>query len=476
MFKKKFPSDFSKKHDKIRYSTIFTTLIAAGLLITDLHALPYGLIGGYSSSGAYAALVGGSGAVTALNGLPLPGSIQSVAMLESLLPLLSQIPTEGLTHNNLHLANYFNQYAPDTAFYFVPSVLNGSLAQALEAAAPTRHAFDLFAADNAFFALSQSFSSHADNSHRYATFQEKHCDEKKRVQRKSKRVRQEPDCGLSRRPFQFWGHVLGAVSYNKSQHQTPSFRPLTGGVILGFEVLGGHHDSYGFGGAYSYTDLHQKQGRGGSKINQEYLFVYGLWNKGSFYGNGALWGGVFQIKNRRHIALTSFDFTATSRPKGWQLAPHVEFGYQKSFSITTIDPFIALDWVNNWQGRYEEKGGGPLNFGQKSHHSSFLRGETGLKVSQAVEFNSWRVIFQEKAAYACRKPFGVGEVQAYLVDSPGSFTVTTLPTPKNVGVAGAKVSFESIDPRFPQGGIAYQGEFGSGYQSHQGSLSLEWNF
>ena len=134
-----------------------------------------------------------------------------------------------------------------------------------------------------------------------------------------------------------------------------------------------------------------------------------------------------------------------------------------------------IDWVNNWQERYKERGS-PLNAGQKSHYSSFLRSETGVRLYQTARYENWNLIVQEKVSYVNKKPFGVGKVNAFLVGAPGSFTVETLTTVQNLGVAELEFVFQPNNQKHPSTTLQYQGEFGSMYQSHLVSVDVTWNF
>jgi hypothetical protein len=135
-----------------------------------------------------------------------------------------------------------------------------------------------------------------------------------------------------------------------------------------------------------------------------------------------------------------------------------------------------FDWVNNWQGRFKERGNSPFNVEQEKHYSSFLRSELGIRFYEAISFNTWRLVLQEKMSYVNKKPFKVGVVRAALVGAPGSFTVDTLTTTQNLGVGEMQFIFEPLDSRYPYGFIAYQGEFCPMYQSHQASLGICWSF
>ena len=431
----------------------------------------YGLIGGVDAdtSLAYAALIDPTGTLIPLT--VASSSIHSVAM-----PLFfsQNIPTSGLTGNNLSLANYINTYSPSSSVYFLPAVTAGALPQALESVAPTRHAFDLFIADNNLFFLNNNFSQHIEDTRHYWIFQDYYCRQIDDVLANDEQSR--CLCALAQRPNQLWLTWLGVQSHQKAQQQTPAFQPWTTGVIAGFDAHSSAISTYGVGVAYTYTYEHQKEGAGYSEIDQECLFIYGLWNGKRLYADLAVWGGYFQIHNTRNMKLTAFQFKAKSRSKGWQLDPHMEIGCHFDYDSLAFEPFAMIDWVNNWQGAYQETGSSPFNFGQKRNHSSFLRSEVGLKSYSTISFSTWRLVIQEKASYVYRKPFHVGNVVAYLLNTPGAFVVQTLTTPQNIGVVAMKILFEPFLPCKPYGSVAYQGEFGSMYQSNEFSINLGWNF
>jgi uncharacterized protein with beta-barrel porin domain len=299
------------------------------------------------------------------------------------------------------------------------------------------------------------------------------------MEKPKKRV--EKCCYAEEKNSTIWFEALGALAYQKEQHETPSFNPTTGGAILAIEDKTSDHTRVGAGATYLYTHVHEREDAGHSNINQEDLFVYASWEKKTFYIDGSLLGGLFQISQVRNIHMTGFDFKSTSHPKGWQLLPHLEAGYKympygtKDIALT-FNPFVMVDWANAWQRSYKEKGSGPFNAGQKSHYSSLLRSEVSLRVYETIFFDAWNLIFQEKAGYVNVHSFKTGNVNAFLVGSPGTFTVTTLTGSQNLGVAEFAMIFAPDNSNYPTGTLFYQGEFGSKYQSHQVAIELAWDF
>lgn len=469
-----------------------------------------GVIGGSTFNGQnvpYAAIISPSGIATTINLGLNDGDINAVAIL----PVLSQIPTSGfgtVTGNNLAFANYINQFAPQNAFYFVPSVFDGTLPQALASAAPTRNAFSLYTASNNLFYWGTSLSNHlrtrfvrdkkvshtalatavsedwkssdellADASESWKSPDQLQAS----IMRKKIPERKLPYCEevLEEKTNSLWIQGIGALAHQKAQSQTPAFDPASGGVIVGYDGKTSEHTRLGIGAAYLFTHIHEKQHAGHSNIQQEDLFVYGTWENKNFYLDAAVLGGPFQTDQVRNIRMTGFQFKSKSHPHGWQLLPHVELGYHFTRHRRidfTINPFVMVDWANNWQHHYKEKGSGPFNAGQKSLYSWLLRTEASLRLYETIFFDKWDLTFLEKGGYVHVQTHNTGKVNAFLVGSPGSFTVSTLTKNQDLAVAEFGMIFSPHRPIYPSCLIFYQGEFSHQYKSHQVGLELSWDF
>lgn len=441
------------------------------------------LVGGFNGSFPttavpFIALISPTGDVIPLQTGVSLGIINAVDLL-----LSSQVPLNGLGGNNAAFANYINAHAPENTFYFIPAILNGTLDQALASAAPTRNGFAIYTADNNWFYFDTLFSLHS-QSERVT----RHKKQKKVVANiaaaedltawntdkvAAKKV---PEVEKER-PYEVWFAPFGALSYQKKQKQTPAFNPTSGGLVLAFDGKITSQERLGAGAAYAYTYIHERENAGHSRIQQEYLFLYSMWDSSTLYFDLALWGGHFQATNLRKIHITGFEFESKSHVNGWQVAPHFEIGYQlMPARMFSVEPFVMLDWIYNWQNSYKEKGKGPFNAGVKRHTSSMLRAEISSRFYETISFENWRLVIQEKIGYVGKKPFKVGTMNAFLVGSPGSFTVETLTAPQNLGVGQFELEVQPVNPKYPTSSIRYQGEFGSRFQSHMGSIELNWTF
>ncbi len=390
------------------------------------------------------------------------GGIYSIAFDQIVSLLNSPLPTSGLEGNNLRLANYFNAYASDTFFYLFPSVLDGNLSDALKSVAPTRNASSLFASNNNLIAMRESISRRAIVARQSALKNE--CEF--------------ASCGnICLDPHTFWMDIIGLDTYAHAQEQTPRFHPLSIGFVLGYDVL--KTSTFRIGGSLAYMYTHLSQGNHGdhNTINQEYVSLYGLWEKCSFYANAALWYGMFQINSLRDMHMTSFDFRAKSYRTGSQLDPYFELGYDYQFNESyLLEPFVMFDWIHTWANAFKENSDSIFKFVQHPIHASMFRTEMGLRFYETFRFCSWNLILEELASYVYRKPHKIGHVKGFLVGHDGTLVLETFTDAQNLGSVGFLMIFESNDSTFPTGTLGYKGEFGSGYQSHQITLGFDWSF
>lgn len=426
-----------------------------------------GMIGGQDGNGnAYAALfIPSTGTVTVIpflsGSVSFSGEIFSVAVPRS----VDSIPTGSLSGNNLIFANYINEFAPEDAIYFIPSEFDGTLNDAVQSAAPTRNGVSIYTASNNLFNLTTSFANHIRMEQTEPVAQPNTIAMNELLASRTIQKKESKKNSI-------WFDAIGALAYQKSQHQTVGFNPTTGGAILAYDRLVNPKWRVGGGLSYLFTHIHEKEGQGWSNINQEDAFLYSSWDNQRFYLDFLVMGGLLQINQVRNITMTGFTFRSSSKPHGWQLVPHLEVGFKKAF----FNPFVMLDWANAWQGSYKEKGDGPFNAAQKSYYGSLLRTEAGVRFYETFFFTSWNLSFQEKVSYVNTQSFNGGKVNAFLVGSPGSFTVETLSSAQNLGVAQVAMTIDPLKVRYPTTTLFYQGEFGTQYQSHQINLELAWLF
>ncbi len=437
-----------------------------------------------------------TGAYSPINSSPVPGT---TGFNNGIFPLtiFPQIPTNGLSGNNLKLANYFNLNAPfTTALLYLLS--ESELKEALEAIAPTRNGFATFAAQNGYLASSQLVTDHL---HQRRLTGRVRRDQPKSVAANNLLV--DASTGINPKlgqienvsenrltGFTGWLAGFGEYAHEKAQHETPAFSLSLGGVLAAVDYDFITDNTVGFGGSYVHSHVHQEDGMGYANVDQGFLTGYSSLHAADWLFDFALWGGYYSCANYRKIQIAPTNFfnypifnkTAKSHFHGWQMAPHLEVSYDRWYSIKShptefaITPFLMGDWIANWESQFRESGADGYNMSQKGRFCSLFRGETGVRFRQLLEFSWGDLVFQEKGSYAYQKMFGTGTITAFLIGSPGQFTVSTLTEALNLGVVEFSLLFNPLRPTTPYLDIRYQGEFGSGYQSHQGVVEIGMSF
>lgn len=403
------------------------------------------------------------------------------------IPSKCLIETGGLSGNNLRLANYLNEYAPDAITDLVCNLDPGALSSALESLSPASNAFPAFIADYGLFSASQMVSDNlSQQRNNNATTEEEPVAALDQFKDPSVLTASETDqmakprLELHRPPtpvgkHAVWVELLGGVGYQKSQRQTAGFSVGSGGLMTAAEyrwekvLLGG-------GLSYLYNSSKQDWHRGHSTTNQGMAAIYSEFTLPNFYTNGSLWGGYYHVDKTRHISTPRRKGTATSHSHGWQFMPHFEIGGQVKRGYFTLEPFASADWSNNWKRGYSEHGAPGLNMKHRHRHSSMLRTESGLRFYEKILYSWGALTFIEKLSYVHRQPFGTGNEVASLVGSPGSFKTSTLDVAQNLGVGEFEIIYNPNQDRLPKCTLGYQGEFGSISQAHQVFLTIKMLF
>ena len=394
-----------------------------------------------------------------------------------------------LTGNDQIFADYLIENTPfSTMQLFVNLPTLSSLKSAMQSAAPTRNAFGTYLSQTTYVALSQLVSSHLRQNRarlQYDNFTEPMHTAFGDVGPHQLLAQGSDDIpifysqGCAESDLTIWASLLGEYTHEKAQMQTPAFNATTGGVFAGIEYSSSESNVIGFGVAPAYTHFHEKNSQGSGRITQEFANLYGTWRIEPVYFDWGVSGGLYRIHNHRKISFPGFQAEATSHTRGWQAGPHFEFGYDYEKSCSDmwwwLEPFAMADWVYNREKGFHEKGANIFNVRQKGRDCSLLRGETGLRFGQVFKPRFGRVALREKGSYAYQKAFKTGKINAFLVGTPGSFTVTTLEGAQNLGV----VELDAFFWPWCHGvyvNVGYQGEFGSKYISQQGRLEFGYDF
>ena len=276
--------------------------------------------------------------------------------------------------------------------------------------------------------------------------------------------------------FSLWATPFGEYARQKEEKDIPTLSNWIGGAILAFDYQGIQNAMVGIGAAYAFSYVHLAEGIGHSKFNQEFMTLYGSWEREHFCINAALWGGCYQMYNERHSIAS---ITSTSNTNGWLFSPHLEISvpYTTKWCWFAVDPLVMFDWANNWQGRVREHGASGFNIHLDDQYTSILRSEIGVRFFETLQYGWGSLILEEKVSYVNKTPFHTGAQSAFFVTSISSFAVETFSSEtQNLGLVGLNLEFSPWCERYPYGNLSYQGEFGSTFQSQIVAIEIGKDF
>lgn len=398
---------------------------------------------------------------------------RSPTSVATLPPLIS---TKNLNGNNLRMANYLNANQPYVILRKIVPFQGIELDRILEMIAPTRNAFATFASQIAQIGMSRIVSNHQRQnrwkskspSASFVAFNELIANSLQPTKKQSSPY--SPNQSI-------WFTAFGEYAHEKKQHQTPPFDAASAGAVLAWEhFLNASSSLLGIGAAYAYTHLHEAQGFGQANIQQGDLFFYGTFPISNWYFDGAIWGGYYHLHSQRNIVFPGVDMTATLATHGWQCTPQLEIGYDCRFNSFGLEPFTSVNWVNCWEQEATETGAPGFNMRQKARYSSLLRSETGMRFEEICTFEWGTIAWMEKISYAYQKTFHTGRINAFLVGSPSSFTISSLTDAQNLAVAELEAFFAPKNKLSPYASLTGHIEAGSSYQSYQGMLEIGKQF
>ena len=445
------------------------------------------IIGGQEgfSTAAYAALVSSAGVTTSLSagGVPLLGNINSVAISDTGVGLIGGSDTSTgeafvalvsptgvvtpLTGSALPIGVSFIQdvdisNAIDIMDAFVPQSFGGGSSFA-----------------NSLFALtSQVSQSHYGYQHKApynkASNSPDFSQEVGLLADATDSIRWNTPCTEDAK-YSLWAIGFGDYVRQKKSGSFPKMKNWIGGAMIGFDYRGFENGVIGLGAAYAYNSITLSGNGGNAKTHQEFLTVYGSWNRKYFFINLALWGGLYQSRNTRR----TMNMTAKANVDGWLLSPHLEistpfYGKEPWF---VIEPFVMFDWANNWQDGFKESGASGFNIVVGNQYSSLLRSEAGLRFYQSLGYTWGSVILLQKGSWVNKKPFHANSTTASFVGSASSFGIEVFSNKtQNLGAIEFSAQFIPCKKKYPYGALNYQGEFGSTFQSHLISAEIGKNF
>ena len=216
--------------------------------------------------------------------------------------------------------------------------------------------------------------------------------------------------------------------------------------------------------------------RGHQTVNYYLAALNGTYTIDNFYIEAGVMGSYDQLEHRRAIHFDDINRTTSSSHNMWQLTPQLSFGYLCWAASWGLEPFIAEDWVFNFEQKNIEHGGADLDTSTNNRNSSLLRSELGLNIYKDYTFaNKCVLLFRATGAYVNQLPFNIGKMTVNFYQTGiGTFEVNSLNKTQNLGMAGAEIVYGATNGLFTS--IQYDGEFGRGYSANELQLQVGYSF
>jgi len=390
--------------------------------------------------------------------------------------------TAGLTGNQLSTANYLSANANllGSTIFPLDALPTPELQSALDTISPARDAFASFAAHNASFSFSSLVNSRELNERIFriidrnvakrnllslADLPEEELTAATNIIA-GKKCRSKKRGEITNNPS-IWVAGFGNFTDEHAQHQNPSFYFINGGLLVGRDYL---YDNAVIGAALAYgnSSVHEDHDFGKSRLNIGSLCIYGT----AFFPNSfiefSIWNGIQHTHHERHVFFPNFDQIASSSFNTYQGDVHFGAGCDWSCLSAVLEPFVSVDWGFNDDAHYHEHGAAPFNMNRHDHFSCMLRSEAGLHGYYIHEFDWGHLIVRAKASYVNLAPFYLDQIHATLSGAPTTLSVTAINGVQNLISPGFEIFSKTKSGFFAS--LLYNGEFGSGFTSHEAML------
>jgi hypothetical protein len=273
--------------------------------------------------------------------------------------------------------------------------------------------------------------------------------------------------------FSVWLAPFGSYIHQDAQKDLPSVNNTIGGALLCLDYYQNANTTFGGGLGYAYDYVHFSQGLGHSNINEEVGVLYASFDRGVAYVNVAVWGGFYQLSNKRN---TLGFITSKSSTQGYLLMPHLEIAFTPYKTWFVVEPFAMIDWANSWQEHFTESGASGLNLVMPGYHSSMLRTEAGLRLYEIISYSWGKFLIQEKGSYVNQTPFNPS-ITTFFVGSPTSFAIASGGSKmQNLAVGQLHLAFLPYNDSYPFGALDFQVEWSPSYQSYYAGVEIGKKF
>ena len=409
----------------------------------------------------------------------------------SILLTLLQVPhltleLTSLTGNSLKLANYLNALGITvlgTPFEILTNLPESDQSAALLALSPSRAAFPRYGNSQTAFSFSRLVAGRLANARilrkmnhpPLSSLAAHSVDETALLAAAEGKARYGGAIRhVGEKPYNIWISGFGGKLHEKAAHQNPAFHATNSGLLAAIDKTFCNNAIVGAGLAYSSSQIHEADTLGKAHTAGALATLYGTWYFSDFFLDTSLWAGYLRTHNRRNISYPGFAARAISHYNSAEVNGHLETGYDWNWHQGTLEPFIACDFIGNWQGNYSEHGAAPYNMHIQSNFASLLQTEAGLNGYYNQTFSTqWIFILRGKLSYVNQVPFHQRALQANLIGTAGSLSLATSLRTQNLASPALELYLKHSSGFFFS--LLYNGQFGKWFHNNELDAKLGLN-
>jgi outer membrane autotransporter protein len=282
---------------------------------------------------------------------------------------------------------------------------------------------------------------------------------------------------LEKKKWSVWFEPFFYYSDQNRAERQLAYDARSFGGVIGADYTFPSHFCLGGGLGYSYSDMDWEKDLGDSHINGVYGGLYGsYYNKWGFINLSILGTRSFYHVDRR-VRFPGIDRTGTHNHKSWDLTTHLGVGLDLLAASTFhIQPSVDLDYINIWEGSFQESNAGSISLEVDSKHSAFFRSLVAMNFLKDFRLRTSCWTPGIIAGWIHESPLTSKNRRAKMtqITCPGTFKSATYHDDRNLALIGASLT------GIQQSGFVfylnYFFEFKGSFHQHNASARFEWNF
>lgn len=272
----------------------------------------------------------------------------------------------------------------------------------------------------------------------------------------------------------FW--LQGLVEQGEERHEShhSGFNYCTGGIVGNVDLRLSKEFMLGVAATYLDNMIHFHHKGGSTHLQTVKGGIYASYDSSCFFVDGLLSGGYNWSKARRSIDFLGVDRDARSRPCGFDVDAHVQFGMNLPVCEWTVTPLLRASYFYVRQNHFHEHGADSLDLSVHSAKAQTLRTLLGTGLSRTFSFCCIDVTPQIQLGWAHDFILDRRNIRADLIELGDAFTVNGIHHDRDSFQGAVQLTAQiSTDIAFVG---RYEAEVDNSFFSQSGQLSLDWRF